>query len=192
MRSVTYSMGVSLDGYIAGPDGDFDWQERASQRPDLNHPAQFSQRAPGRSRFKRHLHRAKAPAVAHLPLDRRGPRALGQLVARAVAIADEHHPAIRSQRRGDGRPVVTKRFALHNNVPPSNRANVAGYGTSDSNPDLLHAIQAGSVAGRGQMPPGVSAACADCGRMWPGAAPCLATLAPNLAPSQLVSGANVR
>jgi hypothetical protein len=39
-------------------------------------------------------------------------------------------PAIRSQRRGDGRPVVTKRFALHNNVPPSNRANVAGYGTN--------------------------------------------------------------
>ena len=25
MRSVTYSMGVSLDGYIVGPDGDFDW-----------------------------------------------------------------------------------------------------------------------------------------------------------------------
>src|SRR5215472_1348112 len=25
MRSVTYSMGVSLDGYIAGPGGDFDW-----------------------------------------------------------------------------------------------------------------------------------------------------------------------
>lgn len=25
MRSVTYSMGVSLDGYIAGPDGRFDW-----------------------------------------------------------------------------------------------------------------------------------------------------------------------
>ena len=27
MRSVTYSMGVSLDGYIAGPHGDFDWSE---------------------------------------------------------------------------------------------------------------------------------------------------------------------
>jgi len=27
MRSVTYSMGVSLDGYIAGPQGDFDWSE---------------------------------------------------------------------------------------------------------------------------------------------------------------------
>jgi dihydrofolate reductase len=27
MRSVTYSMGVSLDGYIAGPDGDFNWTE---------------------------------------------------------------------------------------------------------------------------------------------------------------------
>jgi dihydrofolate reductase len=25
MRSVTYSMGVSLDGYIAGPDGGSDW-----------------------------------------------------------------------------------------------------------------------------------------------------------------------
>jgi dihydrofolate reductase len=25
MRRVTYSMGVSLDGYIAGPDGGFDW-----------------------------------------------------------------------------------------------------------------------------------------------------------------------
>jgi dihydrofolate reductase len=27
MRSVTYSMGVSLDGYIAGPYGEFDWAE---------------------------------------------------------------------------------------------------------------------------------------------------------------------
>ncbi|MEU2511674.1 dihydrofolate reductase family protein [Streptomyces syringium] len=27
MRSVTFSMGVSLDGYIVGPDGDFDWTE---------------------------------------------------------------------------------------------------------------------------------------------------------------------
>ncbi|GAB3120639.1 dihydrofolate reductase family protein [Glaciibacter psychrotolerans] len=27
MRSVTYSMGVSLDGYIVGPHGDFDWTE---------------------------------------------------------------------------------------------------------------------------------------------------------------------
>lgn len=27
MRSVTYSMGISLDGYIVGPDGAFDWTE---------------------------------------------------------------------------------------------------------------------------------------------------------------------
>ena len=25
MRSVSYSMGISLDGYIVGPDGEFDW-----------------------------------------------------------------------------------------------------------------------------------------------------------------------
>src|SRR3954463_16435874 len=25
MRNVTYSMGMSLDGYIVGPDGRFDW-----------------------------------------------------------------------------------------------------------------------------------------------------------------------
>jgi dihydrofolate reductase len=25
MRSVIYSMSISLDGYIAGPDGSFDW-----------------------------------------------------------------------------------------------------------------------------------------------------------------------
>jgi len=25
MRSVTYSMSTSLDGYIVGPDGTFDW-----------------------------------------------------------------------------------------------------------------------------------------------------------------------
>src|SRR3954452_9895041 len=27
MRRVTYSMGVSLDGYIVGPDGRFDWTD---------------------------------------------------------------------------------------------------------------------------------------------------------------------
>lgn len=27
MRSVTYSMNISLDGYIVGPDGSFDWSE---------------------------------------------------------------------------------------------------------------------------------------------------------------------
>lgn len=28
MRSVTYSMSVSLDGYIVGPDGSFNWPDR--------------------------------------------------------------------------------------------------------------------------------------------------------------------
>jgi dihydrofolate reductase len=33
MRSVTYAMSVSLDGYIVGPDGDFDWTA-----PELESP----------------------------------------------------------------------------------------------------------------------------------------------------------
>ena len=28
MRELIYSMGVSLDGFIAGPDGEIDWTER--------------------------------------------------------------------------------------------------------------------------------------------------------------------
>jgi dihydrofolate reductase len=31
VRSVTYSMGVSLDGYIVGPDGGFDWSEPSEE-----------------------------------------------------------------------------------------------------------------------------------------------------------------
>ena len=31
MRRVTYSMGVSLDGYIVGPDGRFDWTEQDAE-----------------------------------------------------------------------------------------------------------------------------------------------------------------
>lgn len=37
MRNVTYSMGVSLDGYIVGPDGSFDWQVRRDPDPILHH-----------------------------------------------------------------------------------------------------------------------------------------------------------
>jgi hypothetical protein len=32
MRSVTYSMGASLDGYIVGPDGTFDWDGACTRR----------------------------------------------------------------------------------------------------------------------------------------------------------------
>lgn len=35
MRAVTYSMGMSLDGYIADPDGDFDWSEPDAALFDL-------------------------------------------------------------------------------------------------------------------------------------------------------------
>ena len=34
MRSVIYSTSVSLDAYIAGPDGSFDWTTRQSGRGD--------------------------------------------------------------------------------------------------------------------------------------------------------------
>jgi hypothetical protein len=59
-------------------------------------------------------------------------------------------------------------------------------------PDLLHAMPGRPVARRGQALPGVATACANCGWMWPGVGGCPATLAPNLAPSRLVSRANVR
>jgi hypothetical protein len=35
MRSVTYSMGVSLDGYIVGPDGDFDYGFTFNRTPAI-------------------------------------------------------------------------------------------------------------------------------------------------------------
>src|SRR5690554_3124714 len=31
MRNVTYSMGMTLDGYILGPDGGFDWSEPSEE-----------------------------------------------------------------------------------------------------------------------------------------------------------------
>ena len=37
MRSVTYSMAVSLDGYIAGPDGQFDLEHPRRGAHALRH-----------------------------------------------------------------------------------------------------------------------------------------------------------
>ena len=59
-------------------------------------------------------------------------------------------------------------------------------------PDLLHAIQGRTVAGRGQESPDVAAACDNCGWMRPCIGGCPTMLAPTLAPSQIVSHANVR
>ena len=42
MRSVTYSMSMSLDGYIVGPDGGFDWTT-----PDARSSASGSTRSEG-------------------------------------------------------------------------------------------------------------------------------------------------
>ena len=53
MRSVTYSMSVSLDGYIVGPDGGFHWttpdKAAASSFRRARQPAHERKRA-GRSR----------------------------------------------------------------------------------------------------------------------------------------------
>ncbi len=183
MRSVTYSMGVSLDGYIAGPDGGFDWTapdeevfrfvtdeirqvgvhllgrrlyetmlywETAGQDPSLDDSmlewaaiwkplpkVVFSTTLPA---VQGHARLASGGLAEEIERLRAGPApgdiAIGgaTLAAEAAALGliDEYRARVYpgSQRRGDGRPVVTKRFALHNNVPPNNRANVAGYGTS--------------------------------------------------------------
>jgi hypothetical protein len=59
-------------------------------------------------------------------------------------------------------------------------------------PDLLHAIQAGAVSGRGPVSPGMPFTSSDCGGMWPGIAGCRASLAPDLAPSKFLSIAKVQ
>ena len=58
--------------------------------------------------------------------------------------------------------------------------------------DLLLRRHFRSVAGRCWVPPDVPFGCSRNGRIWPGAAPCLRSLAPRLAPRDLVSDANVR
>jgi hypothetical protein len=50
-------------------------------------------------------------------------------------------------------------------------------------PDLLHAMQARTVAGCGQMSLCMPFTCGDSGWTWPYVAWCLASLAPNLAPT---------
>jgi hypothetical protein len=59
-------------------------------------------------------------------------------------------------------------------------------------PGLLHAIQTRTVAGCGHVSPCVPFTCSDSGWVWPSVALCLAPLAPNLAPRNPVSAANVR
>ncbi|MCU1437875.1 MAG: Dihydrofolate reductase [Naasia sp.] len=55
MRSVTYSLGVSLDGYIVGPDGGFDW---AGPDPKLFQFATDQLREVGVHLLGRRLHEA--------------------------------------------------------------------------------------------------------------------------------------
>ena len=71
------------------------------------------------------------------------------------------------------------------------REHEKSWSLGDSNPpDLLHVIQAPTVAGRGQVSPRMAITCGVCGSMWPDVARLLPTLAPNLAPSKLISSAN--
>ena len=93
MRSVTYSMGVSLDRYIVGPDGGFDWTAPDEEVFRFSPP-----RAAGGSRTRRDPHLQLESRLPPLPRGALVGEALDQLVARAVAIAGEHHPAIRSPR----------------------------------------------------------------------------------------------
>jgi hypothetical protein len=74
----------------------------------------------------------------------------------------------------------------------SEKSSYLGGATGIRTPDLLHAIQTRTVVRCGQTSPWTPFTCGDPGRTWPGAAWCLALLAPNLAPRKLVSSANVR
>jgi hypothetical protein len=63
--------------------------------------------------------------------------------------------------------------------------------TSADTKDLVR-IQARPMSRGGWTCPGMAAACTNRGWMWPGSAGSLATLAPSLAPSQVISIANIR
>jgi len=59
-------------------------------------------------------------------------------------------------------------------------------------PGLLHAMHIPAVAQCGWTSPCVAFTCGFRGCTWPDVAWCRSTLAPHLAPSELVSAANVR
>ena len=75
MRSVTYSMSASLDGYIVGPDGSFNWTE-----PDLRDlkPMEQAEKA-GRLLAER----AKAAGIEAAVFDRGGYQYHGRVKALA-------------------------------------------------------------------------------------------------------------
>ena len=75
--------------------------------------------------------------------------------------------------------------------PRQGRRSVVRPGHPEFNRDLFHPIQGRAIAGRGPASPGTPFTCKDPGLMWPDVARRLPTLAPKLAPSKLISNANV-
>jgi hypothetical protein len=83
---------------------------------------------------------------------------------------------------------VKDRFSRSQHASDLRKCGAKGIRT----PDLLHAIQARTIARQSQASPGVAAASGNCGWTSPSIGRRLATSAPNLAPSKVVSRANVR
>ena len=63
MRQVCYSVAMSLDGYIAGPDGEFDWIVMDPDMDFAEHAARFDTYLVGRKSFEAMQRMGGAPAA---------------------------------------------------------------------------------------------------------------------------------
>src|SRR2546428_1353320 len=131
MRSVTYSMSVSLDGYIVGPDGDFDWTAPDEEvfrfvTDEIRDDAVLGDRRPGsiarrlNARVGRDLEAAPKGGVLHhavggpgqCPPGLRRPGGGDRAVA-SRAGRGRHRDRRRDARRPGGRPGPDRRVPSH-------------------------------------------------------------------------------
>ena len=109
MRSVTYSMGLSLDGYIARPDGGFDWAAPDEEvfRFVTDELRQVGVHLLGRGGLAEEIERLRAEPAAE------GNIAIGgaALAAEAAALdlIDEYHARVHPVLAGGGTPFFPQR-----------------------------------------------------------------------------------
>ncbi len=149
MRSVTYSMGVSLDGYIAGPDGHFDWTPPGEEvfRFVTDEIRQVGIHLLGRKLYETMLYWETADRDPRRRGGRAGPdrRVPGQGLPGA---GWRWHPVLSPARApGGSRTRRDPHLQLENRLPPLPRGTLAGASAEPWDerasqwPDLNHPAQ---------------------------------------------------